>query len=41
MKSCHLQQGNNMEDLEGIMFSEIGQTQKDNVCYHLYVESKN
>ena len=28
-------------DLEGIMLSDINQTEKDNtVCYHLYVESK-
>ena len=28
-------------DLEGIMFSEISQTEKDStLCYHLYVGSK-
>ena len=27
-------------DLEGIMLSEISQTEKDTVWYHLYVESK-
>ena len=27
--------------LEGIMLSEISQTEKDKYWYHLYVESKN
>ena len=27
-------------DLEGIVLSEISQTEKDTVCYCLYVESK-
>ena len=27
-------------DLESIMLSEISQTEKDKLCYHLYVQSK-
>ena len=27
-------------DLEGIMLSEVSQTKTNNVCFHLYVESK-
>ena len=28
-------------DMEGIMLSEKSQREMNNVCYHLYVESKN
>ena len=28
-------------DLEGIMLSEIRQIEKDTLCYHLFMDSKN
>ena len=28
------------KDLEGLMLSEISQTEKNIVCFHLYVQSK-
>ena len=28
-------------DLEGIMLSEISQRNRNTVCHHVYVESKN
>ena len=31
---------NNMDELGGIMLSEISQTKTNNICYHSYVESK-
>ena len=29
-----------MDELEGIMISEISQTKTNTVCFHIYVESK-